>query len=63
MTGAPHLTFDLEAPGVSIGFLVVPKGAGCEALSLPIFCLNRGLLRSSGGMFEGIGLQGFRSYS
>lgn len=33
MTGAPHLTFDLEAPGVSIGFLVVPKGAGCEALS------------------------------
>ncbi|MER8996077.1 succinylglutamate desuccinylase/aspartoacylase family protein [Mesorhizobium sp. M0678] len=42
MSEAPHLTFDLDAPGVSTGHLVVPKGADCEALSLPVFSCNRG---------------------
>ncbi|MER9670850.1 succinylglutamate desuccinylase/aspartoacylase family protein [Mesorhizobium sp. M0203] len=42
MTETPHLTFDLEAPGVSTGHLVVPKGADCWALSLPVFNLNKG---------------------
>lgn len=39
---SPHLTFDLDTPGVSLGHLVVPKGADCEALSLPVFSCNRG---------------------
>ncbi|RWP36527.1 MAG: peptidase M14 [Mesorhizobium sp.] len=42
MTETPHLTFDLKAPGVCTGHLVVPKGADCEALSLPIVSLNKG---------------------
>ncbi|MCP9232836.1 succinylglutamate desuccinylase/aspartoacylase family protein [Mesorhizobium sp. LMG 17147] len=42
MSEAPHLTFDLNTSGVSTGHLVVPKGADCEALSLPVFSLNKG---------------------
>ncbi|PBB80020.1 peptidase M14 [Mesorhizobium sp. WSM3879] len=42
MSEAPHVTFDLDTPGVSTGHLVVPKGADCEALSLPVFSLNKG---------------------
>ncbi|RWA59786.1 MAG: succinylglutamate desuccinylase/aspartoacylase family protein [Mesorhizobium sp.] len=42
MSEAPHLTFDLDEPGMTKGYLVVPKGADCEALSLPVFSLNRG---------------------
>ncbi|RWQ26430.1 succinylglutamate desuccinylase/aspartoacylase family protein [Mesorhizobium sp.] len=42
MSEAPHLTFDLDKPGISKGHLVVPKGADCEALSLPVFSLNKG---------------------
>ncbi|MER8482487.1 succinylglutamate desuccinylase/aspartoacylase family protein [Mesorhizobium sp. M1322] len=42
MNGIPHLTFDLDRPGVSRGHLVVPKGADCEALFLPVFGLNKG---------------------
>ncbi|MER9032250.1 succinylglutamate desuccinylase/aspartoacylase family protein [Mesorhizobium sp. M0674] len=42
MSEAPHLTFDLDKPGMSKGHLVVPKGADCEALSLPVFSLNKG---------------------
>ncbi|MER8542954.1 succinylglutamate desuccinylase/aspartoacylase family protein [Mesorhizobium sp. M1334] len=42
MTEAPHLTFDLDTPGVSRGHLVVPGGADCEELSLPVFSLNKG---------------------
>ncbi|MER8786137.1 succinylglutamate desuccinylase/aspartoacylase family protein [Mesorhizobium sp. M1006] len=42
MSEAPHLTFDFEKPGMSKGHLVVPKGADCEALSLPVFSLNKG---------------------
>lgn len=42
MSEAPHLTFDLDQPGMSKGHLVVPKGTDCEALSLPVFCLNKG---------------------
>ncbi|MER9851739.1 succinylglutamate desuccinylase/aspartoacylase family protein [Mesorhizobium sp. M0106] len=38
----PHLTFDLDKPGTSKGHLIVPKGADCEALSLPVFSLNKG---------------------
>ncbi|MER9613202.1 succinylglutamate desuccinylase/aspartoacylase family protein [Mesorhizobium sp. M0312] len=38
----PHLTLDLDAPGVRLGHLVVPKGHDYEALSLPIFSINRG---------------------
>lgn len=42
MSEAPHLTFDLDTPGVSTGHLVVAEGADCEALSLPVFSCNRG---------------------
>jgi N2-acetyl-L-2,4-diaminobutanoate deacetylase len=42
MNEAPHLTFDLDAPAVSRGHLVVPGGADHEELSLPVFSLNRG---------------------
>ncbi|RUV01922.1 peptidase M14 [Mesorhizobium sp. M6A.T.Cr.TU.017.01.1.1] len=42
MTETPHLTFDPEAPGLSIGNLVVPNGADYGALSLPVFNLNKG---------------------
>ncbi|RWP73744.1 succinylglutamate desuccinylase/aspartoacylase family protein [Mesorhizobium sp.] len=42
MSDASHLTFDLAKPGVSRGHLVVPRGADCEALSLPVYCLNKG---------------------
>ncbi|TIQ75234.1 MAG: peptidase M14, partial [Mesorhizobium sp.] len=42
MSEAPHLTFDLDKPDMSKGHLVVPKGADCEALSLPVFSLNKG---------------------
>ncbi|RUW87103.1 peptidase M14, partial [Mesorhizobium sp. M8A.F.Ca.ET.059.01.1.1] len=42
MSEAPHLTFDLDKPGISNGHLVVPKGVDCEALSLPVFSLNKG---------------------
>lgn len=42
MSDVPHLTFDLNAPGLSEGHLVVAKGADCGALSLPVFSLNRG---------------------
>lgn len=42
MSEIPHFTFDLDAPGLSTGHLVVPKGADCEALSLPVFSLNKG---------------------
>ncbi|ARP67249.1 MULTISPECIES: succinylglutamate desuccinylase/aspartoacylase family protein [Mesorhizobium] len=42
MSEAPHLTFDLETPGVSRGHLVVPGGADSGELSLPIFSLNKG---------------------
>ncbi|MER9223482.1 succinylglutamate desuccinylase/aspartoacylase family protein [Mesorhizobium sp. M0644] len=39
---APHLTFDLDTPGVSTGHLVVPGGADRGELSLPVFSLNKG---------------------
>ncbi|TIL63531.1 succinylglutamate desuccinylase/aspartoacylase family protein [Mesorhizobium sp.] len=42
MSKTSHLTFDLNKPGVSTGHLIVPKGADCEALSLPVFSLNKG---------------------
>ncbi|ARP67282.1 MULTISPECIES: succinylglutamate desuccinylase/aspartoacylase family protein [Mesorhizobium] len=42
MSETPYLTFDLDAPGMSTGHLVVPKGNDCEAISLPVFCLNKG---------------------
>ncbi|TJX41755.1 MAG: peptidase M14, partial [Mesorhizobium sp.] len=42
MSNPPHLTFDPDKPGTSKGHLVVPKGADCEALSLPVFSLNKG---------------------
>lgn len=42
MTETPHLTLDLDAPGVSIGHLVVPEGRDYEALSLPVFSINCG---------------------
>lgn len=42
MSQVPHLTFDINTPGVSTGHLVVPGGADCEALLLPLFSLNKG---------------------
>ncbi|MER9877255.1 succinylglutamate desuccinylase/aspartoacylase family protein [Mesorhizobium sp. M0195] len=42
MIEAPHLTFDPDAPGVSMGHLVVPGGTDCGELSLPAFSLNKG---------------------
>ncbi|CCV10456.1 succinylglutamate desuccinylase/aspartoacylase family protein [Mesorhizobium sp. STM 4661] len=42
MSDASHLTFDLGKLGGSTGHLFVPKGADCEALSLPVFSLNKG---------------------
>ncbi|MER8478655.1 succinylglutamate desuccinylase/aspartoacylase family protein [Mesorhizobium sp. M1163] len=42
MSEAPHLTFDLVSPGVSMGHLFVPGGADCGELSLPVFSLNKG---------------------
>lgn len=42
MSEAPHLTFDLDSPGVSRGHLVVPGGADRGELSLPVFSLNKG---------------------
>ncbi|MER8492559.1 succinylglutamate desuccinylase/aspartoacylase family protein [Mesorhizobium australicum] len=42
MEKAPHLTFNLEAPGMNTGQLVVPGGANFEAISLPVFSLNKG---------------------
>ncbi|TIM16794.1 MAG: succinylglutamate desuccinylase/aspartoacylase family protein [Mesorhizobium sp.] len=42
MSEAPHLTFDVDKPGVIKGHLVVPKGADCEVLSLPVFSFNKG---------------------
>ncbi|MER9732479.1 succinylglutamate desuccinylase/aspartoacylase family protein [Mesorhizobium sp. M0217] len=42
MNEMPHLTFDLDMLGVSTGHLIVPKGADCEALSIPVFSLNKG---------------------
>ncbi|MER9402258.1 succinylglutamate desuccinylase/aspartoacylase family protein [Mesorhizobium sp. M0615] len=41
MTGTA-LTFDAEAYGLSTGHLIVPEGVDCEALSLPVFSLNKG---------------------
>lgn len=38
----PQLTFNCDAPGLSIGHLVVPGGTDCETLSLPVFSLNKG---------------------
>ncbi|MER9883817.1 succinylglutamate desuccinylase/aspartoacylase family protein [Mesorhizobium sp. M0118] len=42
MKETPHLTFDLDTPGVSIGHLIVPKGEDYEALSLPVISINKG---------------------
>ncbi|PBC04124.1 succinylglutamate desuccinylase/aspartoacylase family protein [Mesorhizobium sp. WSM3860] len=42
MSEAPHITFDLDTPGVSRGHLVVPGGADRGELSLPVFSLNKG---------------------
>ncbi|RWH51687.1 MAG: peptidase M14 [Mesorhizobium sp.] len=42
MNGIPHLTLDLDQPGVNRGHLVVPGGADCEELWLPVFSLNKG---------------------
>ncbi|RWN48870.1 succinylglutamate desuccinylase/aspartoacylase family protein [Mesorhizobium sp.] len=42
MNDSPHLTFDLDKAGVSRGYLVVPKGADCEALSLPVCSISKG---------------------
>ncbi|MFB9983101.1 succinylglutamate desuccinylase/aspartoacylase family protein [Mesorhizobium kowhaii] len=42
MSGIPHLTVDLDAPGVSRGHLVVPGGVDRGELSLPVFSLNKG---------------------
>ncbi|TIL34611.1 succinylglutamate desuccinylase/aspartoacylase family protein [Mesorhizobium sp.] len=42
MSDTPRLTFDLDEPGIRKGHLVVPKGTDSEALSLPVFCLNKG---------------------
>ncbi|TIU92189.1 MAG: peptidase M14, partial [Mesorhizobium sp.] len=42
MSKTSHLTFDFDKPGVSTGHLIVAKGADCEALSLPVFSLNKG---------------------
>ncbi|RUU84282.1 MULTISPECIES: succinylglutamate desuccinylase/aspartoacylase family protein [unclassified Mesorhizobium] len=43
MSEAPHLTFDLDKPGMSKGHLVVPAGADCGELSLPVFSINKGV--------------------
>ncbi|MER8383031.1 succinylglutamate desuccinylase/aspartoacylase family protein [Mesorhizobium sp. M1399] len=42
MSETPYLTFDLDTPGMTTGHLVVPKGDDCEAISLPVFSLNKG---------------------
>lgn len=42
MSAAPHLTFDLNTLGASKGHLVVPGGADCGEISLPILSLNKG---------------------
>ncbi|MER9690205.1 succinylglutamate desuccinylase/aspartoacylase family protein [Mesorhizobium sp. M0139] len=42
MNEVPHLDFDIEAHGISRGHLIVPKGADCDPLALPIFSLNQG---------------------
>ncbi|MFC3320614.1 succinylglutamate desuccinylase/aspartoacylase family protein [Mesorhizobium cantuariense] len=42
MNEIPHLTVDLDAPGVSRGHLVVPGGSDHGELSLPVFSLNKG---------------------
>ncbi|WP_287115555.1 succinylglutamate desuccinylase/aspartoacylase family protein [Mesorhizobium sp.] len=42
MSDTPHLTFDIYTPGMSTGHLVVPDGPDCQALSLPVFSLNKG---------------------
>lgn len=42
MNEAPHLTFDLDMPGVSRGHLVVPGGSDRRELLLPVFSLNKG---------------------
>ncbi|CDX45296.1 conserved hypothetical protein [Mesorhizobium sp. ORS 3359] len=42
MSHAPRLTFDIGAPGLSTGHLVVAGGTDCETLSLPVFSLNKG---------------------
>ncbi|RVC64622.1 succinylglutamate desuccinylase/aspartoacylase family protein [Mesorhizobium sp.] len=42
MSNTPHLTFDLNDPGISKGHLVIPNGSDSEALSLPVFSLNKG---------------------
>ncbi|RWP24038.1 succinylglutamate desuccinylase/aspartoacylase family protein [Mesorhizobium sp.] len=42
MSAVPHLTFDVSRLGMIEGHLVVPKGADCEALSLPVISLNKG---------------------
>ncbi|RWD26568.1 MAG: peptidase M14 [Mesorhizobium sp.] len=42
MSQKPHLTFDLDEPGVNKGYLVVPTGTDREALPLPVLSLNKG---------------------
>lgn len=42
MTETPHLTLDPDKLGIGKGHLVVPKGVDSEALSLPVFSLNKG---------------------
>ncbi|MER9764313.1 succinylglutamate desuccinylase/aspartoacylase family protein [Mesorhizobium sp. M0138] len=42
MSDAPHLTLDLNTPGVTRGHLIVPGGADQRELSLPVFSLNKG---------------------
>lgn len=42
MVEIPRVTFNLDTPGVSKGHLIVPEGADCQALSLPVFSCNRG---------------------
>ncbi|RWL09258.1 succinylglutamate desuccinylase/aspartoacylase family protein [Mesorhizobium sp.] len=42
MSTTSHLTIDLDKGGMNTGHLIVSKGADSEALSLPVFSLNKG---------------------
>ncbi|RAZ71149.1 succinylglutamate desuccinylase/aspartoacylase family protein [Mesorhizobium atlanticum] len=42
MNEDPHLTFDINTPGLSTGHLVVPAGNDFETLAIPVVSLNKG---------------------
>ncbi|RWL09288.1 MAG: peptidase M14 [Mesorhizobium sp.] len=42
MSTTSHLTIDLDKGGMNTGHLIVSKGADSEALSLPVFSLDKG---------------------